>query len=162
MDEGLYTRDPAKNKRATQESVQNIRLKSYGRKLKNKDSASMYYGQKIQSGKADNTVSIEEDRENRKRHKQGKKKSSELEKARRAESQRTVSNGVAISSCASNVVALEGMLGDLRVHLLRKRKRMKFQRKYLMPEDLLQVVLSAVPRKRHVIKSTAAKSMVRG
>ena len=43
MDEGLYTRDPAKNKGTTRDGVQNDRLKTYGIKLKNKTTASKYY-----------------------------------------------------------------------------------------------------------------------
>ncbi|SDB51874.1 CpsB/CapC family capsule biosynthesis tyrosine phosphatase [Butyrivibrio sp. INlla16] len=48
MDEGLYTRIPSTDKGTTPEGVQTGRLKTYGRKLKNKTSASKYYGEKME------------------------------------------------------------------------------------------------------------------
>lgn len=113
MDEGLYTRDPAKNKGATPDGVQNGRLQTYGRKLKNKTSASKYYGEKLRTGRADNRATAEETEKNRKLHKQGKKKSAELEKGRKAEAQRNVSKSSAIASHVANAAALASYAGKL-------------------------------------------------
>ncbi|SCY13813.1 C40 family peptidase [Butyrivibrio sp. INlla14] len=113
MDEGLYTRIPSTDKGTTPEGVQTGRLKTYGRKLKNKTSASKYYGEKLRTGKADNKATAEEAAKSRKLHKQGKKKSAELERIRKSEAGRTVSKSSAISSDASNVATLVSYAGQL-------------------------------------------------
>lgn len=113
MDEGLYTRDPAKNKGTTRDGVQNDRLKTYGRKLKNKTTASKYYGEKLRTGKADNSASPEEIAKSKKLHKQGKKKAAELEKGRKAQAQRNVSKGKAITSHVADAAAVVGSVSRL-------------------------------------------------
>ncbi len=113
MDEGFYTRDPAKNTGTTPEGVQNDRLKTYGRKLKNKTTASRYYGEKLRTGKANNNPSPEEIARSKKLHKQGKKKAAEIEKGRKAQAQRIVSKSSEIFSHVANAAAVVGSASKL-------------------------------------------------
>lgn len=82
MDDELFTRKAPKDKGTTSEGAQKIR--KHSRKLKNKSTASRYYGQKLRTGRKDNSLSAEEIEKNRRLHEQGKKKVSEIEKAKKA------------------------------------------------------------------------------
>lgn len=57
-------------------------LRNYASKLKNEDTAKRYYGQKLRTGKADNSISLEEKRHKEKLRKQSQKKAGEIEKSK--------------------------------------------------------------------------------
>lgn len=81
MDEELYTRDG--NPRIRDEDHSG-RIRNHASKLRNKDTAREYYGEKLRTGKADNRLTPEEERRRAKAKKQGKKKANENEAKRKA------------------------------------------------------------------------------
>ena len=93
---------------------------THAEKLKNKDSASKYYGEKFRTGKADNSISEEEARRREKVNRQGKKKSAEIEAKKKAEQKaRNVSKcsdknshvGHADNSFLRNTAYITGFVG---------------------------------------------------
>ncbi len=116
MAEGLYTRNPPRDKDPGEQKDKAPRV--HANKLKNKDSASKYYGQKLRTGKADNSETIEEKNHREKLRKQTQKKASEVEKVRKsqeaAKKERTVSKSSAsVSESASRVAAAADIMSDV-------------------------------------------------
>ena len=116
MAEGLYTRNPPRDKNPGDQKDNAPRV--HANKLKNKDSASKYYGQKLRTGKADNSETLEEKNHREKLRKQTQKKASEVEKVRKsqeaAKKERTVSkSSVSVSETVSRVVAVADLMSDV-------------------------------------------------
>ena len=105
MDEGLYTRTTKRSagEDNTEDSGVRKKRRRHGDKLHNESTAKEHYGNKLRTGKADNSLSREEKKKINKLRKQGRKAAFAQEAARRAKKKAATSRTRSVAGTTSSV-----------------------------------------------------------